>query len=99
MKKQLFKTFITKNIYYHIRCHDEKDKSLKRYKSSEPKTFYDFMTCTSQIVQVTVQPGIQNLLVPTQLGLGITQAIHCEVIHVSTVYYAVCFPQTVYCST
>ena len=37
--------------------------------------------------------------IPTQLGLGITQAIHCEVIQVSTVYYAVCFPQTVYCST
>ena len=37
--------------------------------------------------------------IPTQLGLGITQAIHCEVIQVSTVYYAVCFPQTVYYST
>ena len=37
--------------------------------------------------------------IPTQLGLGITQAIHCEVIQVSTVYYTVCFPQRVYCST
>ena len=37
--------------------------------------------------------------IPTQLGLGITQAIHCEVIQVSALYYAVWFPQTVYSFT
>ena len=36
---------------------------------------------------------------PTQVGLGIFQAIHCEVIHVSTVYCAVCNLQPVYWST
>ena len=36
---------------------------------------------------------------PTQVGLGIFQAIHCEVIQVSTVYCAVCNLQPVYWST
>ena len=36
---------------------------------------------------------------PTQVGLGIIQATHCKVIHVSTVYCAVCNLQPVYWST
>ena len=32
---------------------------------------------------------------PTQFGLGIIQATHCEVIHVSTVYCVVCILQPV----
>ena len=41
----------------------------------------------------------KTYLHPTQVGLGIIQAIHCEVIHVSTVYCAVCNLQPVYWST
>ena len=41
----------------------------------------------------------KTYLHPTQVGLGIFQAIHCEVIQVSTVYCAVCNLQPVYWST
>ena len=48
-------------------------------------------------IMINLVPRTQ--LHPTQFGLGISQATHCEVIHVSTVYSAKCNFQLVYLAT